>query len=155
MYLGFSVLSQGCNCNVMSMLSPLQLQQLLYNLWFLVLTEARRPKERCFPFRGSSFSCPSVFFSFVLLCSITSTWKVLFSNIFIPTSFYPVIHFVLFASSYPILYYPSFHFSISQFLFLHHLSSLCALSTPQWQLIITMLFVAKDSLLLPFLSAFS
>lgn len=39
----------------------------------LVWVGARQSKDKCFPFRGSSFSSTSAIFSFVFPCSITST----------------------------------------------------------------------------------
>ena len=75
--------SQVVNCNAYA--SPLHCsKQLLYNLWFLVSWQRLVDRRRGISLFGvPPFLAPLHFFSFVLLCSITSTWKGLFSNIFI------------------------------------------------------------------------
>ncbi|KAK7263292.1 hypothetical protein RJT34_30879 [Clitoria ternatea] len=60
---------------------------------------ARQPKDKCFPFRGSSFSCTSAFFSFVFPCSITSTTQTNLSKILLPIS-HALIQFLMFATHF-------------------------------------------------------
>lgn len=115
--------SQVVNCNAYA--SPLHCsKQLLYNLWFLVSWQRLVDRRRGISLFGvPPFLAPLHFFSFVLLCSITSTWKGLFS-IYIFNSFlltlcsllHPIILSVLSALKFSFLitslnYSIYFHFS--------------------------------------------
>lgn len=156
MYLGFSVLSQGCNCNVMSMLLPCSCSNYYTIFGFLFwqrLVDQRRgvslfgvpPFLAPLHFSHLSFYVPSLQHEKVFLAIY----------LFLPPS---TLSLTLCSLLHPLLLYYTLRPFISQFLFLFliHLSSLCPLYTPQWDdVIITILSVPKHSHLLPFLFAFS